>query len=230
MTGAVARRRFIAAAGTVVAVTAMPAALSAKEDKDVGAVEDLMREHGVLRRALFVYSECARMLRDGGTAIDPAALDRAATLFRRFGEEYHETKLEEGYIFPALRSLGGALATYADVLTAQHKRGREITAYIVSVAGKGRVGTGDVRPLADALESFVRMYRPHAAREDTVIFPAWKESLSARQLDELGEKFEDIERRQFGKDGFDDAVKQMAEIEAALRLDELEQFTAPPPP
>ena len=45
----------------------------------------------------------------------------------------------------------------------------------------------------------------------------------------MGDKFEDIEQRTFGKDGFDNAVKQIAEIEQALGLDEIAQFTAPPP-
>ena len=41
------------------------------------------------------------------------------------------------------------------------------------------------------------------------------------------DKFEEIERQQFGKDGYEDAVGQ---IEQALGLVDLAQFTAPPPP
>ena len=80
------------------------------------------------------------------------------------------------------------------------------------------------------LDGFVHMYRHHAAREDTIVFPAWKEALSERQLDELGDKFEEIEKAQFGGDGFEDAAKQMADIETALNLGDLAQFTAAPPP
>jgi hemerythrin-like domain-containing protein len=116
------------------------------------------------------------------------------------------------------------------VLIAQHNRGREITDYILGVAGKGVIGTGDAEPLARVLETFVLMYQNHAAREDTVLFPAWKEALSERQLHEMGDKFEDIERRTFGKDGFEDAVKQITEIELTLGFADLAQFTAPPPP
>ena len=46
----------------------------------------------------------------------------------------------------------------------------------------------------------------------------------------MAERFEDIERQQFGEDGFADAVKQMTQIEQALGLADLAQFTAPPPP
>ena len=44
------------------------------------------------------------------------------------------------------------------------------------------------------------------------------------------DKFEEIERQQFGKDGYEDAVAQIGQIEQALGLVDLAQFTAPPPP
>ena len=44
------------------------------------------------------------------------------------------------------------------------------------------------------------------------------------------DKFEEIERQQFGKDGYEDAVAQIGQIEQALGLADLAQFTARPPP
>ena len=44
----------------------------------------------------------------------------------------------------------------------------------------------------------------------------------------MNEKFEEIEHEQFGEDGFESALKQMAEIEQSLGLSDLAQFTAPP--
>ena len=80
-----------------------------------------------------------------------------------------------------------------------------------------------------SLEAFVLMYRNHAAREDTIIFPAWKQTMTGNQLDEMNDKFEDIEHEQFGADGFEDAVKQLSAIEGNLGLTDISQFTAPPP-
>jgi hypothetical protein len=79
------------------------------------------------------------------------------------------------------------------------------------------------------LDGVELMYEHHAAREDTVVFPAWKDALSAHQLDEMGELFEEIEHQQFGKDGFEDAVAQIAKIEEALGIADISQFTPPPP-
>jgi len=200
----------------------------AGEAKDVGAVEDLMREHGVLRRALLVYLQTIPKLRSGA-ALDLSALNRAARLFRSFGEDYHEKKLEEAYIFPVLRKTSGPAAAYPDILVAQHQRGREITDYIIGVTARRRLGATHASALAHAFEGFVLMYQNHAAREDTIVFPAWSQALPARDLDAMGDKFEDIEQQQFGKGGFETAVEQIAAIERALGYSDLSQFTAPAP-
>ena len=45
----------------------------------------------------------------------------------------------------------------------------------------------------------------------------------------MGDKFENIEQQRFGEDGYEDAVKQIGDIEGTLGLSDLTQ-TAPPPP
>jgi hemerythrin-like domain-containing protein len=200
------------------------------KDGEVTATEDLMREHGVLRRALLVYTAAIAKLRSEPSTVVPDALQKTAKLFRTFGEDYHEKKLEEIYIFPAVKRAGGPAANLPDILLVQHQRGREITDYILAVTQGAKLDAKNAEPLAKTLESFVLMYRHHAAREDTILFPAWKQTLSAHQLDELGERFEEIEHQQFGKDGYDEAVKQIGDIESSLGLADLAQFTALPPP
>lgn len=205
-----------------------------KENNDMGgevtATEDLMREHGVLRRALLIYTATAARLRENRGDFPAEALQKTAKLFRDFGEEYHEKKLEEAYIFPAVKKAGGLAAAYADILIVQHARGREITDYILSVTRGAKLSAVISEPLAKAMDALVLMYRNHAAREDTIVFPAWKQTLTAADLDEMNDKFEDIEHEQFGEDGYESAVEQIAGIEASLGLADLAQFTAPPPP
>jgi hypothetical protein len=91
------------------------------------------------------------------------------------------------------------------------------------------IGVGDAEPLARALDGFARMYEEHAAQEDTVVFQAWKKSMSKKQLGEMGELFEDIEHKTFGKDGFGDASATIAGVEASLGLS-LAGLLAPAPP
>src|SRR6185503_17947099 len=200
------------------------------EPIEVTATEDLMREHGILRRALLVYQESAVRLRQDAASVPPDALEKTANLFRVFSEDYHEKKLEETFIFPAVKKAPGAAAAYVDVLLAQHVRGREITEYLLSISQADKIASNSVEPLAKTLESFVRMYEHHAAIEDTVVFPAWKAAVGGNELDAMGEKFEEIEHQQFGSDGFETALKRMEEIEQSLGLSNLDMFTAPAPP
>lgn len=197
---------------------------------EVSATEDLMREHGILRRALLVYQESAVRLKLDPNSVPADALEKNAQLFRAFGEDYHEKKLEEAYIFPAVKKTQNPASVYADVLLAQHARGREITDYVLALTKGDKIPTASVGPFIGALETFVRMYEHHAAVEDTIVFPAWKEAIGSTELDELGEKFEEIESEVFGEDGFEAALKRMAEIEESLGLANLGMFTAPAPP
>jgi len=62
------------------------------------------------------------------------------------------------------------------------------------------------------------MYRPHEAREDTVLFPAFRKLVSKHEYDSLGEDFESNEPRLFGSDGFETMVNKVAEIEKSLGI------------
>src|SRR5215475_12553487 len=93
--------------------------------KETPATEDLMREHGILRRALIVYGEVAKQLMSGRAAqVDASALAETAKLFREFGENYHERKLEEEHVFPEVIKVGTAEQALVKVLKQQHQRGR----------------------------------------------------------------------------------------------------------
>ena len=228
------RRELLAKTAATTAVTLIaPATLLGAESKnvpEVAATEDLMREHGVLRRALLIYGELADKIRQQPGSIDAAALHKAAQLFRTFGEDYHEKMLEEQHIFPIVRKMKGEAAKYPDILVAQHHRGREITDYMLAVTNAPRIASNHAEPLARVIQGFVLMYQNHAAREDTIVFPAWKENFTAKQLDEISDQFEDIEHKMFGADGFEDAEKTIGGIEQTFGLADIAQFTAPPPP
>jgi hemerythrin-like domain-containing protein len=101
---------------------------------------------------------------------------------------------------------------------------------VLAVTNGPKIGAMHTAPLTKALEGLVLMYQNHAAREDTIVFPAWKKNYTNKQLDEIADQFEDIERKMFGKDGFEDAEKKISHIEDMLGLRDLAQFTPPPPP
>jgi hemerythrin-like domain-containing protein len=69
------------------------------------------------------------------------------------------------------------------------------------------------------------MYRPHAAREDTDLFPKLRELVSANEYDAMAEDFEKQERAKFGEDGFEKMVDHVAQIERMIGINDLSKFT-----
>jgi hemerythrin-like domain-containing protein len=196
--------------------------------EDISPAEDLMREHGVLNRILLIYDEHLRLLGAKKT-FDGSVLVNASDVIRHFVEDYHE-KLEEDFLFPRFRK-AGKLVNLVDTLLAQHKAGRLLTAQIRELAALPTLkyvsdkGASDADKLADALRAFLRMYRPHEAREDTVLFPAFRSIVSPHEYDALGDDFEKKEDELFGDEGFFKVVDQVAELEKKLGIYDLSQFT-----
>jgi hemerythrin-like domain-containing protein len=225
------RRQFLSwltALGTGVLITGIPwvgkalAASPAQDEAEVTPTEDLMREHGVLRRVLLIYEECGRRL-ISGSGFDPAPLRDAAGIIRQFIEEYHERQ-EEDDIFPRFER-AGLLTDLVGVLRQQHQAGRRLTSVILAQAGQAGSDTRAGQQLLQAMALFTRMYRPHAAREDTVLFPALRSIMTAEAFAELGERFEDREHRLFGPSGFATILGQVAGIERTLGIGDLADFT-----
>jgi hemerythrin-like domain-containing protein len=185
--------------------------------------EDLMREHGVLNRVLLVYEECARRI-DGRQDLDPQVIVGSADLVRKFIEDYHE-KLEEEHVFPRLRE-ANAVTDVLDVLLVQHRAGRGLTDRIRSLGTPAALkNEADSRQLAESIRRFIRMYRPHESREDTVVFPALQRLMKPDEYLELGEKFEEREHELFGEGGFQEWVDKVDELEKAVGIYDLAQFT-----
>jgi hemerythrin-like domain-containing protein len=144
-------------------------------------------------------------------------------MIRSFIEQYHE-KLEEDYLFPRFRK-HGKLVDLVNVLERQHQAGRRVTESIIALSASGPKSKDDKQKLNTSLQAFVRMYAPHEAREDTVLFPALHEIVSRHEYDSLGEEFERKEHQLFGKDGFEEMVKRVESIEKQLGIYDLAQFT-----
>jgi hemerythrin-like domain-containing protein len=216
-----------AGAGALFVATPLSAREEAPVKEEVSASEDLMREHGVLDRVLLIYEEGIRRLR-AREEVSPEVFTHSAQLVRKFVEDYHE-KLEERFIFPAFQKADKQTDLVA-VLKRQHEAGRVVTDGILRLAAPERFREREARTrLTQAVESFIRMYRPHAAREDTVLFPALREILPAKEIDELGEQFEEQEHKLFGDEGFAKTVADVAGIERQLGIYDLDRFTARPP-
>lgn len=214
---------YAALAGGLISTGLLPGC-NKKEDEEmeISPAEDLMQEHGLLNRILFIYDHCKIRLLDKQDC-DLSFLNRSAGLIRQFVEDYHE-KQEEDYLFLRFEK-SNTLIPLVSTLRTQHKAGRDITDQITLLTKVQNATETDKQKLIRLLSEFNIMYRPHEAREDTVLFPAFRKLVSKHEYDSLGEEFENNEHKLFGEGGFETMVNKVEEIEKGLGIYELSQFT-----
>ena len=209
----------------LVACATGSAARSKKEDEEgeVSPNEDLMREHGLLDRVMLVYEAAVRRI-DMGQEVSPDIVGGSAAIVRHFIEDYHE-KLEEDFLFPRFEQ-AGQQAELVAILREQHQAGRRVTDRILQLATPESFDDPAARQqLTGEVRQFIRMYRPHAAREDTVLFPAFRKLVTQKEYVELGERFEAIEHERFGAAGFEGVLAQVEALEREAGVADLAQFT-----
>jgi hemerythrin-like domain-containing protein len=193
------------------------------EQEEVAPNEDLMREHGILNRLLLIYQEISRRI-DSHETFPIKSLSESVNIVRSFLENYHE-KLEEDFIFPVFEKAEKQVEL-VKTLREQHNAGRNLTDYILKHSKEDLLKDDIQRMLlSDYLKLYVRMFRPHEAREDTVLFPEFKQLISKDEYKRLGDVFEEKEHQLFGEDGFEKTVAKVSEIEKQLEIYNLSQFT-----
>ena len=234
--GSGARRRFLQLlASATVLVTAgsifgssaeatVPATEPAGEAVLFSPTELLMIDHGLLKRMILIYGECVRRM-DAGAELESDALAETAKIMRSFIEDYHE-KIEEEHIFPAFLK-AGKLVELVGVLSRQHAAGRELTDMTLSLANAEALRSQPERKkLAAALNLFIRMYGPHEAREDTVLYPAYRSIISPKEFNAMGAYLEFKQQEHMDNAGLEGLTDRIADIEKNLDIYDLSQFTA----
>jgi hemerythrin-like domain-containing protein len=213
------------AAGSQVAGAASSGADSLDALRTPTPGEDLMAEHGLLIRILLIYRHLLAAQASGQPVAAGHAHD-SALIIHDYIEAFHE-ELEEAYVFQRLVQAGRLKPTVSTLLV-QHARGRELTQLILAESGgSGSLPTAAGSRVANAMAYFVRMYEPHEAREDTVVYPAFRALLTPTEIADLGDRFAQLQTDQFGSDGFAAMVARVGAIERALGIYDLAQFTPP---
>jgi hemerythrin-like domain-containing protein len=222
------RRKFIgnglkiAVIGGMAGIGLLAGCKEKDEEKEVSPPEDLMQEHGVLKRILLIYDTCrTHLMNKESFPVD--AIFKGAGIIRTFIEDYHE-KQEENYLFPRFKR-ANQMTDLVDILYRQHQAGRRITEEVMQLSASSKLTDTEHQRLARLLLVFNSMYNPHEAREDTVLFPAFRKIVSKHEYDSLGEEFEKNEHKLFGSDGFGTIVHKVADIEKSLGIYDLDQFT-----
>jgi hemerythrin-like domain-containing protein len=184
--------------------------------------EDLMQEHGILRRIMLVYDETAQRLRQR-EEFPLQVLTVANDIVRRFMQDYHEMN-EQFHLFNRFGN-AGKLTELVAILYQQHLAGRKLLDKIKILSTEDNLKNPSERlKIAEFLTTFNQTYRHHAAWEDTILFPAARSIISPQDFAAVGEIFAREEDKLFGSNGYEKIVGQVADLEKVLGIHDLRQF------
>jgi hemerythrin-like domain-containing protein len=223
------RRNFLVKSGMLIAAASLSGAACLRGPEKgtkawkIPPTEDLMREHGVLRRLMLIYDEIGRRLKQG-EEFPLQVLAGANNIIRRFMQDYHETN-EQFHMFNWFGNAGKMVELVA-ILYQQHLAGRKLIDKVKILSTEENLKNPAERlRIAEFLNTFNQVYRRHAAWEDTVLFPAFRSIISPQDFTAVGETFEREEQKLFGPDGYEKIVGQVADLEKKLGIYDLQQFT-----
>jgi hypothetical protein len=108
-------------------------------------------------------------------------------------------------------------------------RPRHLTAAISTADSLDLTQPGPREQLRGRLAAFARMYEPHEAREDTVVYPALRGVLVQQQLDLPAERFAELKNHLYGDAALQQYLDRVAGVEQQLGIADLSVFTAPSP-
>jgi hemerythrin-like domain-containing protein len=182
-------------------------------DYQPSPIEYLMREHGVYERVLLIYEEAARRL-DRGLELPDDVVPGTARMTQSYLEAYHQD-LEEKWVFPRFEK-AIVLTPLVRELRADHENARAITADILMLtSAPPRDGVERAR-VAERLRRYIKLMRPHLAREDTALLPGLPELVTPDESKAMVQLFETREKQLFGGKGFNEAVANLETLEKKL--------------
>ena len=207
----ITRRREFLVAGAVLGLSGVACgAEKPAAGEDVSALEDLMREHGVLSRILLIYEEAIRSLRAKPATAIPfrnlqgsgcAGAEVRRRIPREAGRELH---------LPGVRETRQTRPVGEGAQGATCRRSRADRHDSQSRAGEGSSPKPKRKP-GDRLRGVhPHVSSPQGPRRHRALSRLAKDSVGQAKLDELGDKFEEEENRRFGAEGFEKIVEQVA--------------------
>jgi hemerythrin-like domain-containing protein len=163
------------------------------------AIEDLRNEHEAIISGLQILDTLSRRI-DRGLDVQRRDIHDFIGFLREFADKCHHGK-EEGILFPALinsgmEKEGGPI----EAMLSEHAKGRELIKEMdAAVSGKE-----DNKRFARAAKEYSDLLQAHIAKENDVLFPLAENTLTAPQLDQIYDVFEQHERKVIGAGRHDD--------------------------
>ncbi len=158
------------------------------------AIDDLKHEHNAILFALEILEGMNRELATR-KSIDVTDVSDFLGFLKEFADKCHHGK-EEGFLFPALIKAGlPEQQAPVAVLLAEHVKGREWIRAL-EAATFPLLRSDEFRT---ASKGYMDLLQSHIEKENTVLFPIAEKLLTATQLGELYESFENHEATVVGQ-------------------------------
>jgi hemerythrin-like domain-containing protein len=156
--------------------------------------EVLEREHRFIEKIVTECRMTAEAIGEGG-AIDVDRLRRIVDFMRTYADKCHHGK-EEILLFPALVKHGVPMTGCPiGALTAEHVQGRHFVGGLAnSFALLSQAEAEARKAILENLQSIHRLYPNHIWKEDYLLFPMTLKVMTAGELAELLEKFDQVDR------------------------------------
>jgi hemerythrin-like domain-containing protein len=180
------------------------------------SLEILIREHGLIRQALDIFSSAKEKL-EKGKRPPKEFFEGAVEFSRKFADQFHHFK-EEYLMFGLLSEKKGALYDgEIGALRYQHERGRKFVGEIEN--SLGGYFQGDIfatTTLLENLASYISLLKLHIHTEDHIFFPMVEKEFSEDENHLLLEQFKNEEKRIGATDCFENSRKLVAEMRAII--------------
>ena len=171
--------------------------------------EDLMNEHGLLNRILIIFDNYL-ILSNSKKSDKVKYIADAIKIIKEFIEDFHE-KMEEKYIFPCFNNT--KFEDVTKILIQQHIDSRTITSNILELCSLNKI-----KELDNEIKLFIKMYRTHSAREDTLIFRKLRKFITEEEMIKISKIMDEKEDEIFGEKAYDGILQKIIIIEQEFGL------------
>ena len=218
------RRSFIALAGATGAGVLAGCSKPAQPEGDTEtAIEIVARQHGVLCRAVAILEEIRGGM-DARMDLPPEIIGGTVEIVRLFIVDHHQ-QMEEKFIYPVFDA-AGKMSALVGVLREQHAAGSQLIGILKGLYTEFSARDLEKRrTMGSAIHQFSRMYRAHADREDTALFPLLHRITPPKAYAELSSAFRKAEIDFTGQSGFEETIRKLTDYENILGIGDLATFT-----
>lgn len=162
-------------------------------------IDDLTQEHGPVKLMLRVLEKMNGKIASG-EKIATSDLNDAIIFLREFADKCHHGK-EENLLFPMMKQNGiPKEVELVDILIAEHAQGRNCIKNMAEAIAKQETNQAEFAEIFTTnAKDYIALLDQHIDKENAVLFPEAKQSLSEIQLKELKEGFENVEKNIIGE-------------------------------